>query len=1014
MFVLRNSQIEAMKLPIRKRNRERMLTQLRANGFRVQEGEDRELAIADARGNRTRLIFDERYVPRKIIKPSGLEYGFSFDGNDQLAGLHFPGNEKIGFEYQDDLLKAILLNEGRIGLQYDDKGRITEVISQDGKGYRMTYDLSAKVSSITNRANEARHYGSIIQGNRLIHSTRDPLGRETRVETDPIGETADTIHFPDRSRQTSVYEEDLEALVTTLRNGAKVFTRYDGVRPMRVEWEDGNFLNLKLDGELVKAIENPAGTLRFEYDDKGRVLSEDFQDSTTRHNYDPDGNLLEIHYSSGLVVHYDYDEDGRLQALRIGEQVCNYRYGPNDTVTEIRYPNGLTQQRQERLLGGVQASRITDGAGTVLSQQEYDYDVLHRLNRYRHEDGSVVEGHRDWRFGYDVEGRLLESTESQTRRSEQFRYDGKGNMVVADGKPISVGPMDEVRAIGGAAVQYDANGNVSSFVNRKGQTVSLRFNDNNELKFARVGGETWEYWYDGLGRRVGKSNGREAWKFGWGGEKLLTEERRTAEGVVIRDYIYGHHAAVPVAFRENGNIFWLHSDVRGAVIQVFDNNGQVVWSAGYTSFGEALPLRGGIWQPWRLTGQYFDPETGLHYNLARYFSTHLRSFISMDKFWYKFEASNYGYAANDPYNRIDVNGNIPEWLSPACATVAGIASGIAVTVGIATIAPAIGAGVGATIAIGLAAAVIGGAFGSLVETVTNNLAQGKPILDCVFEEVMKGVMWGLLPLGKIFKVVGKIGVAIGKKVPIKAIKEAAERAAKKMAAKEAAEKATQKAADDALLESNQARKKAVGEAAEQEAKAKTAREVSGRSAEEAAEKQTKAKASREAADRSAAEAAEQEAKAKASREAADRSAMEAAEQEAKAKAAREAGDESAQQMTEQASRSQASAEVAERSAAEAEQQAARSQASAEAAERSAVEAEQQAARSQASAEAAERSAAEAEQQAMSSKANAEAKDLAAKDAKVNVQDKSVKESLPEDVLKEGVKKQVNGDEKKPE
>ncbi len=761
-----------MKLPIRKRKREQMLAQLRANGFNVKEGEGRELVIEDSHGNKTRLIFDEKYVPQKIVKPSGLEYTFTFDADEHLTKFGFPGNEFIGFDYQDDLLKAILLNEGRIGLNYDDKGRITEVISQDDKSYKISYNVSAQVESITNRANETRHFDSVVKDNHLVHSMKDSLGRVTQVKTDHVGDSGDKITFPDGTEQSSVYDENLDALVTTLRSGAKVLTYYEGTNPNRVEWEDGNFLNLELEGEQVKSLENPAGTVRFEYDDKGRVLSEDFQGNQVRYTYDKDGNLLEMTYPSGMVARYDYDVDGRLQGIKVGDHACTYKYGENDTVAEVHYPNGLVQKRTEKVLGGLQGATITNGAGAVLSQQTYQYDNLYRLTRYNN-TGEQSPG-RDWQFRYDDEWRLLTSFEANSQRLEKFEYDQKGNFSSVNGTAVAVGSMDEVLVIGGNTVQYDGNGNVRSFVNSQGRTVSLTFNDNNELKIARIGDETWEYWYDGLGRRVGKSNGRDAYKFCWGSEKLLAEEVRTTEGTTVREYIYGANATVPVAFRENGKLFWLHSDVRGAVTQVFDSFGQVVWSAEYTAFGEAIPHQGGIRQPWRLTGQYHDAETGLHYNKARYYSPHLKSFLSLDKQWSHPFATNYNYAANDPFNKVDVNGDLLGFLGIAAAVGASVVAGVAVAaaavvaaavvttavvatavvatavVATAVVATAVVAAV-ATVAAVVATAVavtgalgaIGGAVGAVVSSVVDNVLNGEGIcIPCAIKAAILGAISG--------------------------------------------------------------------------------------------------------------------------------------------------------------------------------------------------------------------------------------------------------------------------------
>jgi RHS repeat-associated protein len=799
MFTIRNQQIEAMKIPFRKRNREKMLAQLVSGGFNTVEGENNELIILDSRGNKTRLLFNENFVPQKIVKPSGLEYEIGFDSNDQLAKLNFPENESIRFQYQDELLIAILINDGRVGLNYDKKGRITEVITQDQKGYKLSYNLSNQVESITNRANESRRYESSIKDNHIIHSYKDALGRMTKVANDHIGSTENAITFPDGTEQKSVYDKDAGALVTTLRSGAKVHTYYEDLKPAAVEWEDGNFNHYHFAGENLSAIENPSGTVRLDYDDKGRVLSEDFQGNLIQYNYDPDGNLLEMVYPSGLCIKYNYDEDGRLQTIAIDENVCTYEYSTNDTIAEIHYPNGLIQRRNEQVLGGLKTCQITDRVGTILSQQIYDYDKLHRIIRYRQFAEKDSAKNRDWQFQYDDEWRLLKSQELHTNTLEQYKYDKKGNLISDNGKAIYVGKMDEVQSHGNQKVLYDGNGNIRSYTDAKGRTVSLTFNDKNELKLARIGNETWEYWYDGLGRRVGKSNGRESWKFCWAGDKLICEESKTSEGQNFREYIYAINTVVPIAFCENGQLFWLHSDVRGAVTEVFDSTGKNVWSAGYSAFGEAFTYHGNVKQPWRLMGQYCDLETGLHYNTARYYSPHLKSFLSLDRLWFKYEASNYGYAGNDPYNKVDVDGNLPEWVVTAASIGAGIVVGAVVTAGVIAAAPALGIGAVAATAIGL---VAGGFVGGIAEVVVENKLNGESVcIPCALTSGAIGGVTGIIPFGKLFGKTAKGIKSAFSKLTGKAAKEAAEKAAKETAekvAKEAAEKAAKEGAEEVI------------------------------------------------------------------------------------------------------------------------------------------------------------------------------------------------------------------------
>lgn len=749
MLIIRKSQLEAFKVPVRKKNREAMLLQLQAKGYKAEEGEERDLIIKDSKGNKTRLVFNENYIAQKIVKPSGLEYGFGFDDDDHLTKFSFPGNETLGFSYQKDLLKSISLNNETIAIKHDEKNRVTEVVSPDLKKNKITYNkINSQVESITNRANETKKFETTIKENRLLYTLKDSLGRATKIETDPMGST-DMITFPDGTQENTVYDEDQDVFVTTQRSGSKKLTYYEGVNPSRVEWQDGNYLDIVLDDkQQVQTLENPAGTVSYEYNDKDQIVSEDFQGNKVSYTYDEDGLLTEMLYPSGLSVKYIYDEDGRLKEINAaGENTCTYKYGANDTIAEIIYPNGLKETRQQMVLGGLKETSITTANGELLARQTYQYDNLSRLTTYRSTDKSNPQKEKEWLLTYDDESRLLKNLETKTGKTESFEYDHKGNFTAINNSKVKVGTMDETLFIGGRDVEYDRNGNVKTFVNALGKPVELKFNDNKELKFSKANNESWEYWYDGLGRRVGKSNGNTAYKYYWGSEKLLSEEVKTGNEDVFREYIYGDSSTVPVAFIENGKTYWLHNDVRGAVTNVFNSNGQTVWGADYTSFGEANIYINDIHQPFRLQGQYHDEETGLHYNTARYYSPFLKSFVSLDPQWLQHQATNYSYAVNDPYNKIDVDGNLADWV---CAGI-GIATSIAVGVAVVAAFPAVATGA-AGIALVMAVGALAGALGDGIASVVENVAKGEDVcVPCALKAAGLGALFGAVggPIGKL-------------------------------------------------------------------------------------------------------------------------------------------------------------------------------------------------------------------------------------------------------------------------
>jgi RHS repeat-associated protein len=61
-----------------------------------------------------------------------------------------------------------------------------------------------------------------------------------------------------------------------------------------------------------------------------------------------------------------------------------------------------------------------------------------------------------------------------------------------------------------------------------------------------------------------------------------------------------------------------------------DSSGTVVWAADYKPFGEATITVSSITNNLRFPGQYFDAETGLHYNYRRDYNTALGKYIEAD------------------------------------------------------------------------------------------------------------------------------------------------------------------------------------------------------------------------------------------------------------------------------------------------------------------------------------------------------------------------------------------------
>lgn len=84
-------------------------------------------------------------------------------------------------------------------------------------------------------------------------------------------------------------------------------------------------------------------------------------------------------------------------------------------------------------------------------------------------------------------------------------------------------------------------------------------------------------------------------------------------------------------------------------------NGGVVWSAKYSSFGEAtVDPAFMVNSNFRFPGQYYDKETGFPCNYHRYYDPRTGRYLRPDPIGLQYEEPDlYAYVLNNPINAID-------------------------------------------------------------------------------------------------------------------------------------------------------------------------------------------------------------------------------------------------------------------------------------------------------------------------------------------------------------------------
>ncbi len=101
-------------------------------------------------------------------------------------------------------------------------------------------------------------------------------------------------------------------------------------------------------------------------------------------------------------------------------------------------------------------------------------------------------------------------------------------------------------------------------------------------------------------------------------------------GTELRSYGYkpdSTWSTDPLWLKSGGQYYFYQNDHLGTPQKLTAQNGMVVWAAQYSAFGEATIDTEHITNHLRFPGQYYDTETGLHYNWFRYYRDP-KSFVS--------------------------------------------------------------------------------------------------------------------------------------------------------------------------------------------------------------------------------------------------------------------------------------------------------------------------------------------------------------------------------------------------
>ena len=542
--------------------------------------------------------------------------------------------------------------------EYSESGHPTRIVNRGGSEVRYEYRADGRV-------------GALI----------DPKGYRTEVSYVDAVRDSRTITYPDGHRHEYVDEPRTGLLRHDVDGAPHAEYRYDrDTDSLEVAYATGDRERFVFNGGRIVGASNANASVKLNYDDAGRLMSEETNGRVVRYLRNEVGALVGIATPSGRTIRYVHDRDQRLTRI-VDDAGASYDLSlePVGPPTAIRYPNGVTVAIGTNAMGLTSQWNVSasgrDGSARELDAAHWRYDACDRVISERRAG-------EEREFRYDRASRLVAVNGSSGNTLERFRLDVNGNRLESDGEQCRYGPSNTLLQEGRRRFRYDPLGNLTEELGDVAATYG--YNGRGQLVAARMDNRSVQYTYDALGRRLQKRSRDATTTYEWAGTQLLSETVDDGQSVVRRDYVICPQFLTPLAFSENGATYYIHCGRLQEPLCVTDQSAEIVWRASYRSFGRALISTASIRQPFRLPGQYHDEETGLHYALARYYDPDRGRFLSPDPMRRPGASLNYyTYCDGDPLNRVDPTGEISLTIGTVLGAIAiGIALGAAIGAGV--------------------------------------------------------------------------------------------------------------------------------------------------------------------------------------------------------------------------------------------------------------------------------------------------------------------------------------------
>ncbi|WP_157265855.1 RHS repeat-associated core domain-containing protein [Thiobacillus thioparus] len=626
--------------------------------------------------------YDSAHRLTAIVDQTGNRLTYTLDpmGNRIHEAITMPGNSTVyyahsrTFDALGRLWQDIGATNQTITYQYDAQGNLKQM---DGARTDVTDVTSHSYDALDRLTQTLNADGGIEQTttNALDQTTQviDPANQATSYSVNALDNVTQT-QSADTGTTTRTFDAAGNLKTETDARGITVSYTYDALNRLtqKQSSQSGSPVYAYVydscgAGRLCLTQRNGTPDEQFTYDGQGRLASRLTAGTSgaTGYAYRPGGQIATLTYPTGRSVTYSYDAEGRIIQVSTQPQsgtpvtvlANNFLSGyPFASTSYYMFYYGNGTWTWQYLTLDYRPSGRVDGSsnsGTGAYTKSCSYDPSGNITGMGDNNGTGIN------YAYDATGRLVSAVDSASNGfgSLGYSYDKNGNRTV---ETRNASNLSYVYNPPGSNWLYQ-RGSDTRIKSPNGNTLSsaagsFAYDGFNRLVTSQTAAETTTYTYNALGERIKKINQNGlSTVFHYGPDGELLYEQDQAGNTKAYVWLDGRPLA---RIDNNAQIYYYHVDHLGTPWAMTDQSGTTVWKANYEPFGKATVTVSTVTNNLRLPGQYYDRETGLHYNYARDYDPTTGRYIEADPIGLDGGMNLYGYANQNPLLFTDPTGTI--------------------------------------------------------------------------------------------------------------------------------------------------------------------------------------------------------------------------------------------------------------------------------------------------------------------------------------------------------------------